>query len=99
MRCGKCQGYGHITAKCYGKITCARCGGNHPYEKCEVVTQKCPSCNGQHNAGSHVCPKYIEIKHTLEVSVANKISYSEAVKKIKYDKKNNIPEKIMEIFP
>src|ERR1043165_592227 len=63
--------------------------GSHEFNKCDKneIHYKCPNCHGNHSAGYKECPKYIEIQNTLEMSTNQKISYAEAAKKIRINKK------------
>ena len=84
MRCFKCQKFGHIAKFCKEKRRCARCSGDHEYGECEGKEKpKCCSCGGEHSVAFGGCPimkKEVEIQ---KVKVLEKITYAQAVKKIK----------------
>ena len=55
-RCGKCQGYGHVAGKCSARLRCGRCALHHPTWECKSTFTRCAVCNGDHMAGSVICP-------------------------------------------
>ena len=84
MCCYHCQAYGHQAKQCYAKEKCPKCSGNHSYDKCQIDDKPiCPNCKGDHSAGHKLCPKFVQVQHTLELSVKQKMSYAQAVKKLK----------------
>ena len=63
---------------------CPKCSGNHSYDKCQKVDKPiCPNCKGDHSAGHKLCPKFVKVQNTLEISIKQKMSYAQAVKKLK----------------
>ena len=84
MRCYHCQAYGHQAKQCYAQEKCPKCSGNHSYDKCQKVDKPiCPNCKGDHSAGHKLCPKFVQVQNTLELSVKQKMSYAQAAKKLK----------------
>lgn len=81
-RCYKCQRFGHKSTNCRSAIEkCTLCSEDHSYHLCPNATNlKCANCAGSHSTASPQCPKYIEVKETLQLKTTNKISYSAAVK-------------------
>ena len=83
LRCTKCQSFGHTTSSCRSKqVKCAKCSGSHNIDSCTVEIECCPNCKGSHPAYSRLCPKYSHARNIETVSAINRISYSDAVKKI-----------------
>ena len=81
MRCYHCQAYGHQAKQCYVKEKCPKCSGNHSYDKCQKVDKPIgPNCKGDLSAGHKLCPKFVKVQNTLEISVKQKMSYAQAVK-------------------
>jgi len=84
FRCTKCQKFGHSHNTCNGGVVCPRCSGNHSFAECTKKDQpKCSNCHGDHSAAWSGCPKYVQIQHSLKVSVTEKISFRDALLKIK----------------
>jgi len=87
IRCMKCQGFGHIAAHCKRQVRCVRCGKGHSVEECPVkddlAQAVCVNCKGQHSAAFKGCSKYQEVSKALKVSVVDKVSYRDAVLKVK----------------
>ncbi|KAF6204612.1 hypothetical protein GE061_018772 [Apolygus lucorum] len=71
-RCFRCQGYGHIAAKCLNEESCARCAGSHDSRTCPLANlppnispepKKCANCKRinldyNHPVDSPNCPVY-----------------------------------------
>jgi len=89
MRCNRCQRFGHIAANCKRQSRCVRCGQSHNLDSCpikdDVTKAVCVNCNGQHSAAFRGCSKYQEVSKVLKVSVAQKLSYRDALVKVKSD--------------
>ena len=88
MRCHKCQKFGHKVTNCHAKTDiCPRCGGDHNFDACpNRESRKCANCGGAHSAASKSCTKYTEVKETLRVSAVNRISYRDALIKVRQQK-------------
>jgi len=86
-RCAKCQGFGHIAAYCKRQVRCVRCGKGHPVEECPVkddlAQAVCVNCKGQHSAAYKGCSMYQQVCKALKVSVTQKVSYRDALVKVK----------------
>ena len=87
MRCHKCQVFGHHADKCSRNVRCVRCGLGHALDSCPVkdniAEAVCVNCKGRHSAAYKGCPKYKEVSETLKVSVTDKISYRDALIKVR----------------
>ena len=85
MRCFNCQRFGHTARTCRGKVRCATCGEMHEREagtQCDRE-KKCANCGGPHSAAYRGCPKFKDQKAALQLKIQNRISYADAVKKVK----------------
>ena len=73
---------GHSTSYCGNKARCAKCGGDHALDACEVTTQMCVHC-GQAPHELSSCSTYKERSEKLKRSLKNRSqrSYAEMVKK------------------
>ncbi len=89
IRCNKCQGYGHIAAYCKRQVRCVRCGKGHNLEDCPVkdnlAQAVCVNCKGQHSAAFKGCVKYQEVSQALKITVTDKVSYRDALLKVRSD--------------
>ena len=87
MRCNKCQSFGHRADHCKHQAKCVRCGQSHSFESCpvkdDVAQAMCANCKGNHSAAFRGCPKYQQVSETLKVAAVNKISYRDALVKVK----------------
>ena len=83
-RCYCCQGYGHTATECNKNPVCSRCGQEHQDEEEECSKEPhCAGCGGPHAATDKQCPKWQEEKQVMKIRRDQKISYSDAVKKMK----------------
>ena len=84
IRCFNCNAYGHTAIKCAKKQPkCSKCAGEHKFSECQNTFIKCINCKGNHAATSRECPKYIEVKETLTIVNSERLSYKEALLKIR----------------
>jgi len=84
FRCTNCQKFGHSHNSCNKGVVCPRCSGNHTFAECtQKDNPKCSNCNGDHSAAWSGCPKYVQIKQSLKVSVTEKISFRDALLRTK----------------
>ena len=90
FRCNNCQRFGHNAESCYRPACCPRCSGAHSFADCnqkdEVegeVRIKCANCHGPHSAAWTGCPKYQLVQAALKLTVEEKLSYRDAVSKVK----------------
>ncbi|XP_045471764.1 uncharacterized protein LOC123678671 [Harmonia axyridis] len=74
--CFRCSGFNHIQSNCSLKITCPKCTGEHPLNKCTSSTLKCINCNNANLADtSHAvwdaakCPIYKKKLNNLKSSI------------------------------
>ena len=42
VQCHKCQCHGHMSADCFRRAMCVKCGGQHLSRDCTVITCECP---------------------------------------------------------
>lgn len=88
LQCFKCQRYGHIAAVCKGKQRCAKCGGEHRYDECEMdVQMKCCNCGGQHNVAYGECMVWKQASEIQKVKTIKNITCAEAAKCVQEGKK------------
>lgn len=97
LRCYKCQRFGHTALICKSQVRCPTCGGPHEFKDCNATVRKCCHCAGDHSAAYKGCTKYNEAQKVQEVKTIDKISYSEAVKRIKQTQ--NAPPKTQPATP
>ena len=84
LRCHKCQQFGHVEAKCHGKLRCVRCGQGHEFKDCnDKENRKCARCGGPHSAAYKGCKDYKIQKEIIKIKTFTKISYAEAAKQVK----------------
>jgi len=85
IRCFKCQRFGHVTSSCRSqKTACPTCGGGHTFETCpNKDNPKCINCGGTHSAAYKKCVRYTEIKDTLKLVSYERLSYRDALAKVK----------------
>jgi len=87
IRCNQCQAYGHIAAYCRRQVRCVRCGKGHSLDACPIKDDPtkaiCVNCKGPHSAAFRGCSKYQEVSKALKVSVTDKLSYRDALTKVK----------------
>lgn len=83
LRCFRCQRFGHGTAACRGTPTCNKCGSvKHASDTCIAVHKKCVNCEGEHEAYSKKCPKWLQEKEIQRVKVLENLSYGEARRRV-----------------
>ena len=75
--------------QCKGKLRCARCGGQHDYGKCEKEAKMKCNCGGEHSAAFGGCVVQREAREAQRVKVLSKVSYAEALKKVRETEANN----------
>lgn len=92
LRCYKCQKFGHVAAVCRGRQRCGKCGGeDHEYGKCSENTKaKCCNCGGEHSAAYKGCEAHKRAAQVQRVRVEEKLTYAEAIKKVKSGQNENI---------
>ncbi len=97
LRCFKCQRMGHVAAVCRGKVRCAKCGGEHDYDKCtEVNGLKCCNCGGSHSAAYGGCEVQMKAREVQKYKAEYKVTYAEAVKvcKSKEDRREEMRDNL-----
>lgn len=87
LRCFKCQEFGHTSVRCNKEQICVCGNAPHPGSSCPDPI-KCINCQGQHSARSRNCPVYKEEAEIQRIKTLEKISFSEAKKRIKSLKPN-----------
>ena len=87
MRCTRCQAFGHREGNCRRQVRCVRCGNAHKMEDCPIKDKPeeavCVNCKGRHSAAYKGCSKYQEVSQTLKVAVTQKVSYRDALVKVR----------------
>ena len=85
IRCFKCQRFGHVTSSCRSqKTACPTCGGGHTFETCpNKESPHCTNCGGTHSAAYKKCVRYTEVKETLKIVSYERLSYRDALAKVK----------------
>ena len=82
LRCYKCQKFGHTSIRCSEKEMCI-CGKEpHLGSPC-AEPLKCINCQGPHSARSRDCPIFKEEVAIQKIKTIEKISFSEARRKVK----------------
>ena len=101
FRCSNCQRFGHRNSECYRQVCCPRCSGSHLFQNCphkeNKTHAKCANCHGQHSAAWTGCPKYQQTKQMLSVAVTNKISYKDALLRVKINEQNQPNEELEQV--
>lgn len=74
--CFRCSSFNHVQSNCSLKITCPKCTGEHPLNKCTSSTLKCINCNNANLTDtSHAvwdaakCPIYKKKLNNLKSSI------------------------------
>lgn len=80
VRCFQCQLFGHVAQKCPNNKICA-CG-KEPHDPPCIDPKKCVNCEGSHSANYKNCPKYKIEEAIQRIKVTEKVTYSEAKKKV-----------------
>ena len=88
IRCNTCQALGHTTTKCRNQIVkCSYCTGAHAYNDCPKKQSNqpplCANCKGTHSAAYRLCPNYVESQQALSLQATDRISYRDALTKIR----------------
>ncbi|CAG9114217.1 unnamed protein product [Plutella xylostella] len=77
-QCSRCWKFGHSQRICpSSKITCPKCGGNHP--NCEITSYKCVNCSGKHISLSKLCPVFIKERKLREIMAEFNCTYRKAL--------------------
>ena len=89
LRCLKCQGFGHHADRCTRGVRCVRCGQAHSLDNCPIKDNPeravCVNCGGHHSAAYRGCSRYQQVSQVLKVATVNKISYRDALIKVRAD--------------
>jgi hypothetical protein len=86
-QCFKCQRFGHSAAFCNSKQKCVVCAGPHMLKDCTNRSPKCSNCGGPHTASYGGCKSVKEAKLVEQVRAVDKISYRDALTKVKNQNK------------
>lgn len=94
LRCMICQAFGHSKNNCTaGKAFCGICSEELPHDKCE--TKKCLNCKGEHESFNRKCPVYMEEAEIMKIKTVERISFSEARRRIKARNNMNFAETLI----
>ena len=52
-QCYKCQEFGHSAINCRNKVTCSKCGEEHPSKDCDKQQLNCSNCAKRGYAGKN----------------------------------------------
>lgn len=90
-RCYKCQKFGHIAKNCFRTFqVCSICSGDHSFNQCpNSAVKKCANCSGPHSANDRECPRYIVARHVTHHAAVNRMSYKDALIKIRKEAKSS----------
>lgn len=91
LRCYHCQGYGHVASVCRFKRKCGKCGGDHKFEDCTATSLCCPNCGENHSSAYKGCRSYATAVEVRKVMANDKVSYAEAVKRVKNPGPGRLP--------
>lgn len=103
-QCYKCQTFGHNASQCNGRIKCVVCSGPHSLQECKVKNKeeiKCSNCGENHTSSYGGCKFMKRAKLVEKVRAEDKLSYRDAVKKIKSlnDERNVVAHNNIQIQP
>lgn len=84
IRCFNCQQFGHTAQFCENQ-TCCTCGYPPHEEECKQPF-KCVNCGGEHHSRANNCPSLKEEINIQHIKTLEKISYTEAKRKIQSTK-------------
>lgn len=94
LRCMNCQIFGHSKNNCTaGKAFCGICSEELPHNGCEM--KKCLNCKGEHESFSRKCPVYLEEAEIMRIKTLERISFSEARRRVKVKSNMNFAETLV----
>ena len=95
IRCSNCQRFNHPTKLCRSeRKRCVKCGEDHTFDDCPITERehmKCVNCQEHHSAAWTGCRIYQETKAALHVSAIQKMSYKDALVKVRSTQQDSIP--------
>ena len=94
LRCGRCQGYGHIGNGCSAPQQCGRCAESHPTATCKSKKTKCASCGGGHRASNKDCPVKVKARESLEFKDVEKSKATKSTAEAKATPSSRVPPSI-----
>ena len=103
VRCYKCQGFSHKAANCKAGMRCVRCSGAHDFKDCpgkdniKAVEVRCANCKGSHSAAFRECKGYLEVREALKIVTKERLSYKEALMKVRKVQKGVQPSAPKEV--
>ena len=74
-----------------------RCSGAHEFKDCpgkdirNAVEARCANCKGSHSAAFRECKGYVEVREALKIVTKEKLSYKEALMKVRHVQKGVQP--------
>lgn len=92
LQCHNCNGFGHKKVACQRPKACSRCGEHHDTlnAECQSATVKCINCQGNHQATSHDCPKWINERNILTYSRENAVAFPVAKSALSLQSKQRV---------
>lgn len=94
LRCMNCQLFGHSKNNCTSdKALCGICSDELPHNVCEI--KKCLNCKGEHESFSRKCPVYMEEAEIMRIKTLERISFSEARRRVKVRTNMNFAETLI----
>ena len=93
-QCFRCQGFGHIAARCTRAMKCVHCAGSHDSRSCPRQNElRCSNCGGDHSARDRRCPNH-PLQARLEKVGRGVRSYADAAKANVPGQKNPAAEQV-----
>ena len=75
-QCHRCLRFGHSSDKCFNKLACTYCAGNHNRQDCELLNEKdankCVNCGKGHSSLYRGCQSYKDAKERKRLLFNNR---------------------------